>query len=219
VPVLCYPALRNQPVNLKERRSPATWGDQLKELGEIRKRSLPRGISEFGILRRRYLKALADRTGRAVIVYATAYMEPRPTLDSPQALSVHLGDIQGFMEAVSNVQEREVDLFLHSPGGSAEAAQSIVEYLRTRFDHIRVIVPGAAMSAATMIALSADEIVMGAHSQLGPIDPQFTIPRPRDHGQPQRRRSSISSSLPSEGAPTPRTSRDGSRSCARTHPV
>jgi Serine dehydrogenase proteinase len=82
------------------------------------------------------------------------------------------------MEAVSNVQEREVDLFLHSPGGSAEAAQSIVEYIRTRFDHIRVIVPGAAMSAATMIALSADEIVMGAHSQLGPIDPQFTIPRP-----------------------------------------
>jgi Serine dehydrogenase proteinase len=156
----------------------STWGDQLKELGEIRKRSLPEGLSEFDILRRRYLKALADRTGRAVIVYATAYLEPRPTLDSPQALSVHLGDIQGFMEAVSNVQEREVDLFLHSPGGSAEAAESIVEYLRTRFDHIRVIVPVAAMSAATMIALSADEIVMGAHSQLGPIDPQFTISTP-----------------------------------------
>jgi len=155
----------------------STWGDQLKELGEIKKMPLPEGLSEFDILRRRYLTALADRTGRAVIVYATAYLEPRPTLDS-QALSVHLGDIQGFMEAVSNVKEREVDLFLHSPGGSAEAAESLVEYLRTRFVDIRVIVPVAAMSAATMIALGADEIVMGAHSQLGPIDPQFTISTP-----------------------------------------
>jgi ClpP class serine protease len=66
------------------------------------------------------------------------------------------------MEAVSNVEEREVDLILHSPGGSAEAAESIVEYLRTRFDRVRVIVPVAAMSAATMMALSADEIVMGS---------------------------------------------------------
>ena len=156
----------------------STWGEQLQELAKIRQTPLPEGLSEYDVLRRRYLKGLADLTGRAVLVYATAWLEPRPTLDSPQALSVHLGDVQGFMEAVSNLKEREVDLFVHSPGGSAEAAESIVEYLRTRFDHIRVVVPVAAMSAATMIALSADEIVMGAHSQLGPIDPQFTISTP-----------------------------------------
>lgn len=51
-------------------------------------------------------------------------------------------------------------------------------YLRTRFDHIRAVVPLAAMSAATMMALACDEIVMGAHSQLGPIDPQLTIQTP-----------------------------------------
>lgn len=82
------------------------------------------------------------------------------------------------MEACSNVSERELDLLLTSPGGSPEAAESVVHYLRTRFDHIRVIVPVAAMSAGTMIALAADEIVMGSHSQLGPIDPQFTISSP-----------------------------------------
>lgn len=82
------------------------------------------------------------------------------------------------MEAVSNIDERNLDLILHSPGGSAEAAESIVAYLRSRFDHIRVFVPVAAMSAATMIALSANEIVMGQHSQLGPIDPQFIISTP-----------------------------------------
>jgi hypothetical protein len=32
------------------------------------------------------------------------------------------------------------------------------------------------MSAATMWAMAADEIVMGKHSQLGPIDPQITLP-------------------------------------------
>lgn len=38
--------------------------------------------------------------------------------------------------------------------------------------------PVAAMSAATMMALACDEILMGTHSQLGPIDPQFTLMTP-----------------------------------------
>jgi hypothetical protein len=156
-----------------------TWGELLKELGELRESATLRpdefaGQSPFDVLRRRYMRALNDRTGRAVIVYATAWLEGREGLSS-EDVAIGLGDVQGFMEAVSNVEERDLDLFLHSPGGSAEAAESIVEYLRARFDHIRVIVPIAAMSAATMVALAADEIVMGEHSQLGPIDPQFTI--------------------------------------------
>lgn len=41
---------------------------------------------------------------------------------------------------------------------------------------MRVFVPLAAMSAATMWAMAADEIVMAAHSQLGPTDPQVNLP-------------------------------------------
>src|SRR5262249_54776660 len=37
----------------------------------------------------------------------------------------------------------------------------------------RVIVPRYAMSAATILALGAHELVMGLSSQIGPIDPQF----------------------------------------------
>jgi len=96
----------------------------------------------------------------------------------PAALQISLADMQGFMEAVSNLQEKELDLILHSPGGQAEAAESVVDYLRSRFDHVRIFIPIAAMSAATMIALSANEIFMGLHSQLGPIDPQFIITTP-----------------------------------------
>ena len=66
---------------------------------------------------------------------------------------------------------------LHSPGGQAEATASIVRYLRSRFADIRVFVPLAAMSAATMWALAGNRIVMGKHSQLGPIDPQLLTPQ------------------------------------------
>jgi membrane-bound ClpP family serine protease len=66
-----------------------------------------------------------------------------------------------------------LDLILHSPGGDPTAAASLVQYTRSKFDDVRVIVPVAAMSAATMWTLSADSILMGKHSQLGPIDPQL----------------------------------------------
>ncbi|MYA51859.1 MAG: serine protease [Chloroflexi bacterium] len=112
-------------------------------------------------------------TGRAVILYSSAWLEARDL--PPATVSISLQDMVGFMEVVSNVEEDELDLIVHSPGGSAEAAEAIVEYLRTRFKHVRAFVPLAAMSAATMIALSADEIVMGDHSQLGP---QFQIATP-----------------------------------------
>src|SRR2546428_13939699 len=41
-----------------------------------------------------------------------------------------------------------------------------------------VIIPQLAMSAATMIACAADEIVLGKHSFLGPIDPQLILNTP-----------------------------------------
>jgi hypothetical protein len=82
------------------------------------------------------------------------------------------------MEVIHGLAGPNLDLIIHSPGGSPEAAEAIVTYLRSKFAHIRVIVPQLAMSAATMIACAADVIVMGKHSFLGPIDPQFIIHTP-----------------------------------------
>ena len=79
------------------------------------------------------------------------------------------------MEVNAGLEGDALDLILHSPGGSAETAEAIVSYLRSRFSHIRVIVPNLAMSAATMIACAADEIVLGKHSFLGPTDPQIFV--------------------------------------------
>lgn len=71
-------------------------------------------------------------------------------------------------------QSKGLDLVLHTPGGSIGATESIVHYLQTIFGNdIRAIVPQIAMSAGTMIACSCKEILMGKHSNLGPIDPQI----------------------------------------------
>ncbi len=48
--------------------------------------------------------------------------------------------------------------------------------LRERFKKVSVLIPYVAYSAATLLALGADEIVMHPFSNLGPVDPQFIIP-------------------------------------------
>jgi len=51
--------------------------------------------------------------------------------------------------------------------------ESIVESLRSKFTHIRLVIPSHAKSAATMMAMAADEIIMDDDAELGPIDPQM----------------------------------------------
>jgi hypothetical protein len=66
---------------------------------------------------------------------------------------------------------QELDLIVHSPGGSVEATEQIVTYLRRRYDHIRVIVPLSVLSTATLLCCAADRIVVGGYSSLSPFDP------------------------------------------------
>ncbi len=76
-------------------------------------------------------------------------------------------DLQGLMSTVQGASTTSLDLILHSPGGSPEAAESIVHYLRDKFSDIRVLVPHLAMSAATMISCAANKVVMGDIRRLG----------------------------------------------------
>lgn len=148
-----------------------TWGAILTELEATITSERP--APDFDSVRRKYLARLQGlNPDRAVIAYYSGFLEGGPS--SPD-LQINLLDVQGMMEIVSNIPQRQCDLILHSPGGLAEGAEQVLLYLRTRFDHIRAVVPLVSMSAGTMLALGCDEIVMGAHSQLGPIDPQFQI--------------------------------------------
>jgi hypothetical protein len=124
-------------------------------------------------IRHKYIGRLNKRTGRDTVIYFSSYGIQRPFPVPATALSVSQDDIQGFMASLHKLKGDSLDLILHSPGGSLEAADQIVQYLRAKYRHIRAIVPQNAMSAATMIACACDEIVLGKHSAIGPIDPQM----------------------------------------------
>lgn len=135
------------------------------------------GIPQFDGVRRSYLHRLADHTKRNTILYVSKFTQP-VSPEVGQMASIVDGDLQAMMTVVHGLQGPDLDLILHSPGGSPEAAESIVSYLRSKFSSVRVIVPHLAMSAATMIACASDAIVMGKHSFLGPIDPQIVVLTP-----------------------------------------
>lgn len=65
-----------------------------------------------------------------------------------------------------------IAVILETRGGVVEVVEQIVEMIRHFYQEVVVIVPGQAMSAGTVFALSADRIMMDYFSRLGPIDPQ-----------------------------------------------
>jgi len=152
-----------------------SWGEINQEVAAAAP-TITAGISPFDYVRRKYLATIHANTQRAVVIYASRWTIPsQGTAASPGMLSISNGDIHGFMEALYGINERELDIIIHSPGGSPEAAEAIVSYLRANFDHIRAFVPHMAMSAAAMIVCAADEVFMGKHSFIGPIDPQLAL--------------------------------------------
>ncbi|KKM06474.1 hypothetical protein LCGC14_1743650 [marine sediment metagenome] len=153
------------------------WGEILKELRKLGQNLAnskpPSKKSPFDITRRKYLKLLNNYTGRNTILYASKWTQVSNV--PPEILMINEEDIQGFMTVISGLKGDKLDIILHSSGGSPTATEALVLYLRLKFNHIRIIIPYAAMSAGTMLACSADEIIMGKHSFLGPTDPQMTF--------------------------------------------
>ncbi|HUB68641.1 MAG TPA: hypothetical protein VL981_14245 [Candidatus Methylacidiphilales bacterium] len=63
-----------------------------------------------------------------------------------------------------------VGLFLKSDGGNPEAALRLVHLLRNRFKRVILYAPFECASAATMVALGANEVHMGPTSYLTAVD-------------------------------------------------
>lgn len=81
-----------------------------------------------------------------------------------------------------------IDLFLYSAGGDTMVPWRLVSMIREHCDKFSVLVPYKAHSAATMIALGADEIVMSDLSELSPIDPSTAnVFNPTDAQNPQNK--------------------------------
>lgn len=73
--------------------------------------------------------------------------------------------------------EQDLHLLLDSPGGDGETAIRMLQSIQARCRELTVIVVDRAKSAATLIGLGAHHLLMGPTSDLGPIDPQFRVPR------------------------------------------
>ncbi|MFH1030822.1 MAG: hypothetical protein V1770_06220 [bacterium] len=81
-----------------------------------------------------------------------------------------------------------IDLFLYSSGGDTMVPWRLVSMIREYCDKFSVLIPYKAHSAATMISLGADEIVMSDLSELSPIDPSTAnVFNPVDPKNPQNR--------------------------------
>lgn len=141
------------------------------------KREIDRRHGDYDGVRRERIRQVEQITGRPLVIYATAFLEADKVAVAGNEVGIDNYDPIGFDEVVSAIQGDSLDVLLHSPGGSPEAAEGVVSLLRSRFRNLRFIVPHMAKSAATMICCAGDELLIDERSELGPIDPQMRLLR------------------------------------------
>jgi hypothetical protein len=146
----------------------ASWNELLAEINKAG--------TTFDSVRRKYLAELFNLTKRNAIIYYSGWLQKGDLQNQPGIrLDLNDADKDGFMATIHQMDRAlGLDLFLHTPGGDLAATESLVDYLRAMFGtNLRAVIPQLAMSGGTMMACACNEIVMGKHSSLGPIDPQF----------------------------------------------
>jgi hypothetical protein len=153
----------------------ASWNDAFLEFSkEVQKEQQagPSGKAAWAKFLFPKIKAVSDYTAWPFVIYATACTSSAKQVP-PGGLQIDISDKLGFEEMTQTIKGEKLDLLIHSPGGSPEAAEGIVEGIRAKFSHVRVLVPSYAKSAATMMAMASNEIILAANAELGPIDPQM----------------------------------------------
>ena len=69
-------------------------------------------------------------------------------------------------------ENQKIALVIDSPGGDAKAAYQIARFVRKRCGGFTALVPEYAKSAATLLSLGADKIIIAKNAELGPLDAQ-----------------------------------------------
>ncbi len=123
------------------------------------------------ITRKKLIKLIEDELNGKVICY---FANP----EHPYA-AINNDDVIPFEDLLrSTGDSKKGILILNSSGGSGNAAEKLLSMCRERFtESFTVIVPNFAKSAATMMCLGSDKIMMGYLAELGPIDPQISLLR------------------------------------------
>src|SRR5262249_21355432 len=113
------------------------------------------------------IKKIEDLRGSSVICFLTSLRPNVPSVIAEDAVRV-------FFDHLLLLPSRPVDkldIFLCSNGGSGTVPWRLVSLFREFAKSFNVLIPYRAYSAASLIALGADEIVMHPFAELGPIDP------------------------------------------------
>jgi hypothetical protein len=117
--------------------------------------------------RLKLIKQIEEIRGSTVLCYLTSLRPNLPAQMSDDAVRV-------IFDHVLRLPSRPVpklDIFLCSNGGSGTVPWRLVSLFREFAKSFAVLVPYRAYSAASLLALGADEIVMHPFAELGPIDP------------------------------------------------
>lgn len=120
--------------------------------------------------RKDLISKLEEKLSARVLTVVTGDRQGAETRIAPDVLplaSEHLAHI-GPCEALA--------LFLYTSGGDSIAGWGLVNLIRQYCNKLKVLVPFRALSCGTLIALGADEILMGKHGLLSPIDPSVASP-------------------------------------------
>jgi hypothetical protein len=117
-----------------------------------------------------------------VITYLTSDRQGAPGTPGARIAMDIVPIISKHLRAIGKTES--IDLFLHSAGGDTMVPWRLVSMIREYCDKFSVLIPYKAHSAATMISLGADEIIMSDLSELSPIDPStanvFNPPDPQN---------------------------------------
>lgn len=110
--------------------------------------------------------------------------EVRSALDMPVAFFIQqsrdeLGEVshdvyEAFLAMLQDTPRNQpIAVIIQSPGGDAHSAYKIACALRRHCGGFVAVIPRYAKSAATLLSLGADRIILGEHAELGPLDAQI----------------------------------------------
>ena len=115
-----------------------------------------------------------EETRRSRVIALVHRQETMSLLGFPVFRYINIEDSEEILRAIKLTDKSvPIDLIVHTPGGLVLAARQIAHALKNHTAKVTVFVPHYAMSGGTLLALSADEIVMDPNAVLGPVDPQL----------------------------------------------
>jgi hypothetical protein len=121
--------------------------------------------------RRNIIEKIEQKRGSKLLTYVTSDRPPSPGQigdDAVRPMYEHL-------RAIGKTDK--LDMFIYSRGGAIDVPWRINTALRATSKQWASLIPFRANSAATLLSIGADEIVLGRHGELGPIDPIMTLQR------------------------------------------